>query len=339
MKNPIPISDICEYEKQSFEQRVKQGLLMDRSPLNLFHGISRMGFGDNAEKIEGVKDMGFRMLYQNNRQDPGYRRSINAKLVNSTKIHDQIINLTKPVLLDIFRKSFPTDRDWKKLSEIPGKDKPSHEKTIRRRKKQFPELINPLPKIRNNQNEKDSRLNSFVTSYTQLPLGNPKFDVRNYVDCNYFIRLERFWKDTLEVLREIMEKFGLEKEITWFVYHIVNNDVGLHVLFDNLSLECELRWFKTLKTGELTNLSLPLYGMDPNPFTIEDAKKGISELRSFIHEFDKLEIPSSLCFYKISQKTMRKRMYEIALHAADGYHCQGNFQQYELIMQEIDRIF
>ncbi len=339
MENTMTLFNIFEYEKQSFEQRVQQGLLMDRSTLNLFHIVPRMGFGNDADKMNGFKDMGFRMLYEDNRQHPGYRRKINARLVNSSKVHKQIVNAAKPILLDIFMESTPTDKDWKNLSEILGKNKKSHDKTIRRRKTQYQDLVAPLPKTKKNLSGKDKRPNPFITSYSQPSFGKLSLDTRNYVDYNYFIRLKKFWKDVLLVLEEILDKFGLRKEMDWFVHHIVNNDVGLHVLFDDLSLERELCWFKTLKTVELKSLSLPLFGIDQYPFTSDDAKKGISELKNFIEEFDKTKIPSALCSYKISQKTMRKRMYEIALYSADGYHTSGNLPYHELIMNEIDKKF
>ena len=76
----------------------------------------------------------------------------------------------------------------------------------------------------------------------------------------YVMRERRFWKDAVRVLSRWLEGGGrIRRQKEWLLYHIVNNDVGLHVLFDNLSVECESRWLETPDTrsaGEICNGSL-----------------------------------------------------------------------------------
>lgn len=356
-----PSFDLSEYEKQSFDKRAIQGIHMDRSTLNFFHVLPRIGFANNvSEKRKGLADMGFRMLYGTNRKNIWYKRKINARIVNLPRIHTQMINEAKPVLLDIFMDVTPSDKDWKNMCEVPVKEieqgKKSHEKTIRRRKSEYQDIVGSFPIFRQKlikpdgtfemhpkipqrkyQSDNDNRLNEFITSYSYPPFGQTNFDVKDYVDFNYLIRLKKFWKSTLLILNEILTKHRLRKEMDWLVYHIINNDVGLHVLFDNLSLESELKWFRTLKDPEFQSIPPPFFDVDPYPFTPLDARNGILEIKKFVQEFEDAEIPPALESYKISQKTMRKRMYELALHAADAYHKSKNYKQYELIMDEIDR--
>ena len=333
-------ADVFEYEKQLFEQRANQGLEMDRSQLNFFHAFPGIGFANNdKDRMDAFSNMSMTMLYEMNRQNPTYRREVNARLVNLPKIHNDIINMAKPILLDIFKQSISTDKDWKSLSEIPGENRPSHEKTIRRRKARYKDVFPPF-NIKEKLSSKDKRVNLFTTSYSGPAFGTARLDTRNYVDYNYFNRLKKFWNDVLYILEEILNKFGpIKTEMDWFVYHIVNNDIGLHVLFDDLSFQSELSWFKTLEGSELKCTELQFLCNDPHPFTPNDATNGILELKKFIQEFDKKKIPSALHPYMISQKTMKKRMYEIALHAADRYNVSGNRQLYELLMREINRIF
>ncbi|MCV0409366.1 hypothetical protein [Nitrosopumilus sp.] len=48
-------TDIFEYEKQSFEQRMQQGLLIDRGTLNLFHILPRIDFENYVDKTTCIQ--------------------------------------------------------------------------------------------------------------------------------------------------------------------------------------------------------------------------------------------------------------------------------------------
>lgn len=99
----------------------------------------------------------------------------------------------------------------------------------------------------------------------------------------------------------------------WLVYHVVNNDIALHVLFDDLSTEYESRWYKHLPPEEKIQIAgIPGIPSDPYFFTRDDAKNGISEFKKFIREFEDVQIPSTLSKYKISTPAMKRRILESA---------------------------
>jgi len=361
-------ANIEEYEAQSFEKRRVHGISVDRSSQNLIANCM-----SNLMKIKNEKDSEkhpsfFEIeCYASSRELNSWhtKRQANAKIVDLPSVHEQLIDLARPVLLDLFMSDQPTAKDLKNLSDdisdsIDGisNGKP-HEKTVRRRMNYFANVVGSFPgvrlKLRNqdgsieiypkfpdrkDQSNDDKRLKSFVTNYS-LPSLREHLDTKDYVDFNYFIRLKKFWKDMLFLLEEILNKYQpIQKEMDWLVYHIVNNDVGLHVLFDDLSLECELKWFHRLKPETQIQIAgTPMDGSEPYPFTPEDAKKGISELRSFVQEFETVNMPTILNQYKISQKIMRRRIHEMALESADEYHRTKFYGAYNSIMDEIDRTF
>lgn len=187
----------------------------------------------------------------------------------------------------------------------------------------------------------DHRLKNIITPYSFSQCGVARFDTKCYVDANYFIRLKKFWKAALNTTLQIMENFGpIRKEMHWFVRHIANNDVGLHVLFDNLSTECEARWFSRLDTPGRMRMADPFEAfLEPHEFTKNDIRQGVSELKGFIKEFERMHIPSPLQQHRIQQRTMGRRMHELALNAADSYHESKEYETCESIMNEISMQF
>jgi hypothetical protein len=289
------------------------------------------------------------------------KRQVNARLVNSTKAHEQIIDLSRPVLLDLLMSVSPTVKDWTGFTDINAPCitdnlKPKiNDKNTQRTRKYYSNIVNELtgpglllrnedgsvdtyPKRpdRKDQSKDDERLTSIETNYS-LPPYRGRLDTKDYVDVNYLVRLKKYWQSMLSILSEILENYGpIRKEMEWLVYHIVNNDVALWVLFDDLSTEYESRWFTQLTQESKTQIAgLPGIESEPYFFTKNDAKEGIAELRKFVEEFERVQMPSTLLKYKISTETMKKRMRELAIAVVKEYDLSGNYQQANFIAEEI----
>lgn len=97
---------------------------------------------------------------------------------------------------------------------------------------------------------KDRRVKGIVTPYGlgYGPYASPEdFDMRVFADAAYIKRQRMFWEHSLEILSKWwhgQNETGVQRAIQnhWLLYHIVNNDIAMHVLFDNLSLECERKF-------------------------------------------------------------------------------------------------
>lgn len=277
-----------------------------------------------------------------------------------------MIDLSRPILLDLLMTVQPTVKDWQDLSVV-NKDPITNEnvytpidaRSTQRVMEYYPRIVfkftghQPLwlrnedgshdkyPKwpIRKDQSTYDERLQSIATPYC-LPAYLGKLDTMVFTDVNYLVRLKKYWQDMLVILSEIMLKKGpIGPEMEWIVYHIVNNDVALYILFDNLSLEYELRWFQSellLPETKIQIIGIP--GVDesePYFFTKNDAREGMSELQKFIKEFDDVQMPPILEQYKVSTKIMKRRMRELAIAAVDKYDSSENYQQANFIAEEI----
>ncbi len=350
---------IREYEGEQFETRLSKGLLLDRS--REIHNIRCMDmlFKASSESFEAWWQ---RMFFRANRNMNSWhvKRQVNAEIVDLPTVHSQLVKLAEVAVLDLLMSINPTTKDLKNLprtDDCSGSGR--NEKSVRRTQKDFSHVIaesrqirriiirNPdrsydkYPKIpsRKDPARDDKRLKSIVTPYSLEP-SYGSFDTKSYADANYLRRLKKFWKSMLELLVCVMERYGpIRKEMDWLIYHIVNNDNGLHVLFDNLSLECEEKWFGMLGAEKRQQIAgLPWLESEPYIPTPDDAEQGISELRNFVNEFE-VAIPSTLKSYKVSQRVMKRRMYELALYAADGYHKSENLYVYKLITNEIEKKF
>ena len=169
------------------------------------------------------------------------RRLINAHAVGKTNLHKQIVELFKPVMIDLLDGRAPT---LKGLKDIAGGRQARrtfgrHSAILQRRGQ-----------------DTDGRVRQFGTIYGEswnghMPMierglrGRTYFDMREFADAAYVKRQRRFWEDTLKILSEWLHSKqeaggGMTVKNRWLIHHIVNNDIGLHVLFYNISLKCEL---------------------------------------------------------------------------------------------------
>ena len=387
-----PAPDSAEYARQPFDQRLRDGLLIDRSskittdgymatmpfmmPFMMRHSSGgqqeEQAHGRTSKKASRDLDDSARThwnsayRYQRLLDNFQFKKKVNTHIVDSTTVHEHIVRLAEFVLCDLLMPRHPTTKDLKNISQYDASDDDflKHtraEKSVRRIVDYYPNIVNirPLftlrlynkdesydeyPKLPNRENPADSdhRLKNIMTPYSFPQYGVARFDIKCYVDANYFIRLKKFWKAALNTTLQIMENLGpIRKEMHWFVRHIVNNDVGLHVLFDNLSTECEARWwFSRLDTPRRMRMVDPFAAfLEPHEFTRNDIRQGVSELKGFVDEFKMTHIPSPLKECRIQQRTMGRRMHELALNAADSYHESKEYKMCESIMDEIDMQF
>lgn len=355
------------YESQKLNQRVQQGLKIDRSAQNSLDQFFLNMFNlKNNKDLNAFSEMNREMIFRTNRSvNNKFVREINEKIVDSPLVHDQLVELAKPVMLDLLMSVKPTKKNLKQIpitsnsqNESSKKSFP-HDKSVRRSFAYFPNVLgespgiriryrNPdgtfeeFPKIpnRDDQTEDDHTQKNIFTNYS-LEQIRGSFNTQNYLDPNYLIRLKKFWKSMLRLLEEILATHGpLRKDMDWFVYHVINNDIGLHVLFDNLSMECESRWVKRLNVeNEFQMAGIPFFADNPTWFDPINVRKALCELATFSKEFGETEMPLAFSQYRISERTMKKRMYEIAYDVAEGYHRAGKLEQSTLIMDEIDKIF
>lgn len=358
--------NITNYESQKLNQRVQQGLKIDRSAQNsLDQFFLNMFKLKNNKDLNAFSEMNRDMIFRTNRSvNNKFVREINKQIVDSPLVHNQLVDLAKPVMLDLLMSIKPTKKNLKEIPRMSGQNESSikslpHEKSVRRFFDYFPNVLgespgikiryrNPdgtfeeFPKIpkRKDQTEDDNTQKNIFTNYS-LEQIRGSFNTQNYLDPNYLIRLKKFWKSMLELLEEILTIHGpLRKDMDWFVYHVINNDIGLHVLFDNLSMECESRWVRRLNIeNEFQMAGIPFFADNPTWFDPVIVRKALYELAVFSKEFGKTEMPSAFSQYRVSERTMKKRMHEIACDVADGFHRAEKFEQSAIIMAEIDRIF
>ena len=99
--------------------------------------------------------------------------------------------------------------------------------------------------------------------------------MRVFADHAYIKRQKKFWEDALTYLSKwIEEGNAIRPNNEWLVRHIVNNDIAMHVIFDNLSLICEMNWFEKLsnKTQYEVAGRLVRTGCETIPITKEESK-------------------------------------------------------------------
>ena len=171
------------------------------------------------------------------------RRLINKTLLDNSKFDMRIIKLLEPVLINMLNQH-STIKDWNQIS--------SNDRQPRRTSESYPYMISTSVGLHAKQN-KDRRIKSMTTSYTKPKFGKggyekaTDFDMRVFADAAYIKRERKFWEGALEILskwwkhRSDTELKSLQNRD--LIYHIINNDVALHILFDNLSLQCELKHF------------------------------------------------------------------------------------------------
>ena len=328
------------YEDQPYGQRLEQGLTVDRGLDNskAYHSMNL--FATMTRKMPADPLFWLTVLYRaRRRNDWNTRRWANARMVDLTNAGKQMVELFTPILLDMLSADPPTSKDWKRISE-------KGEKQVRRTEEYYRHVvgkpnggirlairnedgtISTYPKRIVRDDVGDSRVAEIATLYSHPTAGYTSFDPRAFADEAYVRREVRFWKSALHVLSRWLEGGGrIRPQKEWLLYHVVNNDIGLHVLFDNLSVECESHWMKTLDAksqAEFCNGSIRIFdeegdkclgGTIPDPYGLDNAKKAVNEHESFLTNFE-TEVPENLRRFMIPQDKMRERIRDLILEAA-----------------------
>ena len=169
-------------------------------------------------------------------------RLINAHTVGKANFRKQMVELFKPIMIDLLDGQPSTLRDLNRITNS------------RQARRTF-DAHSPILQARGQA--RDRRVKQYDTVYNgswggYMPMmehrlrARTDFDMVVLADAAYVKRQRQFWEDSLKVLSEWLrskqesgENIALQNR--WLIHHIVNNDIGLHVLFDNLSLKCELR--------------------------------------------------------------------------------------------------
>ena len=329
------------YEDQPFSQRVQHGLAVDRRGN---HSMAHF-FNDAWESMKSTEAGHPRplikpgMMYKCYRRFWNTKRSVNAKIADLVNPHKQMIELFRPILLDLLLDRQPTAKDWKGMSD-------KNEKQVRRTEEYYPHIVGRLkddvklllrnrdgtfsayPKKIVRKGNGGDRIKEITTAYSSPPVYPTIFDQRVFADDAYARRQRKFWHDAIRILSTLWEEgHKVRSGQYWLMYHIVNNDIALHIIFDNLSLECESRWFENLSEdaqreiyyahskvydeNAFMELGLPL----PYDFSLDHAKKAVREHESFVAAFRE-EIPDNLQRFMISQPKMKNRVYDLIIEAA-----------------------
>lgn len=277
-----------------------------------------------------------------------YNDEISSDEESKHKLQEKSVRRTMEYYPHIVTKLFPDPskkfeidyKDTEKyiddlISKIP--DDLKNEYLIKDFKDNFKKFAIPFQNLpeREDERKKDKRPTNITTSYSLLSsLG--RLDATIFVDENYLIRFDRYWKKMLSVMSEIIQSHELIPKMEWFVYHIVNKDVGLHVLFDNVSSEYESRWLKNLSENtQMQIMGLPGMQSEPYWITPDHVKKGIKEILKQSKEFEHTPIPPILLKYKIPAKSMKKRATELVMAAVEGFDSTNNINIADFTLQEL----
>ena len=263
------------YEDQDLAERIRHGQTVDRQASNsmsLFTG----------QMWNAMKSKNSSLLFDSAtpyRYSRGLhwwtKRQANAKLAGKTNIHKQMLMGWYAVMLDLLADRQPTVKDWKMLT---GKD----DRQTRRARGYLPHVVHnydgilrlklckpdgtstfiPPKDIR--ERPGDKRVRRITTNYSLPRTGRHDFDLKAFTDPAYIVRQRAFWEDALKGLSKWRED-GNEvcRDNEWLVRHMVNNDIAMHVIFDNLSLECETRWFEGLNAETQFEVVGGFYDMPP----------------------------------------------------------------------------
>ena len=329
------------YEDQPYSQRVQHGLAVDRQR-NHFTAYMFKDMVENTKCAEEGRSGPLikpDMMYGYYHSFWNTKRTVNAKIADLVNIHKQMIELFKPILLDLLVDRQPTAKDWKRLSD-------KNEKQVRRTEEDYPHIVGQLKggvelRLRNKdgtvsvyprrivrKGNGDDRTKEITTAYSSPPLYATSFDQRVFADDAYARRQRKFWQDGIRVLSKLLEEgYRVRKGQDWILYHIVNNDIALHVIFGNLSFVCESRWFGNLSENAQREICLAhanVYDEDafrelglpiPYAFSLDHAKKAVIEHESFVADFRK-EMPDNLQRFMISQPKMKNRVHDMIIEAA-----------------------
>ena len=348
--------NLREYENQSLKDRM-YGISIDRSVVN----SSQMG---NLGDINKFAQFSAESVYYMSRSvnPTSVKRLINEDIVDLQQIHKNMTSLLPPILLDIFGSKQPTVYDWVHLNSSDQNYKEKQENTIhdkqtRRVRNNFSNIVTDLDKVfscimvdENNKKQfvpkRDVRWSSkknnksikkITTSYSRESI-NPHFDSSIFIDKNYVKRATKFWKSTLCILNNVLNKIKVKPEKEWLLFHIINNDIGFHVLFDNLSIQGEMKRLKTLNLRTVTKYLTPQFVFYVNPLTDNDIINAIWEWKKFIKEFMNMDYPL-LNDYKIKPSIIKKRAYEMILESAESYRKGNDYETSIRILKISDEFY
>ena len=285
------------YEGQDLSTRMRHGVKVDRhnSIVNSYI-FDSFGKARNPDDPGPPLDPG-RFFYGASRNWLWQtRRQANAKLADKTNAHKQLMMCWSAVMLDLLADSQPTVNDWVRVA---GKG----DRQTRRAKRYAPHLVydldqivkwvvhkqdgtcstTPLKPVR--ESPKDERVQRITTPYSSPGAPRGEFDLRVFADHAYIKRQGKFWEGALMHLSEWMGNgSAIRPDSEWLVRHIVNNDIAMHVIFDNLSFACEVSWFERLSDKakcEIAGRNVRT-GYEMVPITKEESKAHMDEKMDWI---------------------------------------------------------
>ena len=116
--NNLNYADVDEYKMLSLDDRITHGLRMDRSLFNhnLFGDLMNMQNGGMKNMRKTSMGMNYRVMRKINNWY--VKKQVNSLLVDNKMVARRMIDLSRPILLDILMPVKPTIKDWTNLSEI-----------------------------------------------------------------------------------------------------------------------------------------------------------------------------------------------------------------------------
>lgn len=286
-----PADFATQYDTQTLSERRRRGLTVNRRvSITMSHIVDDIWkakkSGDPDWLSYGVSR---NWLWQT-------RRQANARLAGKTNIHKQMLMCWSAVMLDLLADCQPTIKDLKRVTEKYGKQ-------TRRLRKDSSHIVQNLDEVTEHvvykqdgtcsatplkpvrKSPKDNRIRKITTPYSSPCMLRDGFDLRVFADHAYIRRQRMFWEDALKHLSKwLKEGSAIRPDNAWIVYHIVNNDIAMHVIFDNLSLECEMNWFEGLGDKAKYEVAGRIIrkGSEMIPITKEESKADMDEMPNWI---------------------------------------------------------
>ncbi len=276
--NPIsdgPADPATGYEDQDLSERMRHGLTVDRQASNSMSWHTRQMWKAMGSKNHSLLFDSATPYRYSRGLHWWTKRQANAKLAGKTNIHKQMLMGCYAVMLDLLADRQPTVKDWNMLT---GKG----DRQTRREREYLPHLVHNYDGIYRLELRKPDGTSTFIppkdarkssggkrvrkitTNYSLPRTGRYGFDLKSFTDPAYVARQRAFWEDALKGLSRWMEGGNaVRKGDEWLVRHMVNNDIAMHVIFDNLSLECETRWFEGLSAETQFEIAGGFFEMPP----------------------------------------------------------------------------
>ena len=320
--------DLDKYEKQSFMERVDEGLTMDRSSSISIAGWHR-DMWDSREFAPST--FMIPMLRAKRRMSWPARRRINAKIRGLSNIHKQMDGLLEHILYDLLSATQPTVKDCNRESGKDGKQ-------ARRIREKYGHIVscpraNPILRHasemreaypgmnRRNVAEKDDRIRPITTQYSFPGMGTASFEPRMLLDAAYVCMERMLWGKALGVLGGILGSSGILPARSWLAYHIVNNDIAMHVIFDNIAQECEIEWLKNSRQEAMKVITGMYYGdgivfpgpgsvLEEYPYTKQNGQDCMEELGKFLEAFDGVGA-DGFGAYAVGKEVMERRLCDM----------------------------